>query len=102
MISLHYADDILLFVPEDSRSLVSLKLLLYEFEMMTGLKINFHKFFVYNLSRCEEVGTRATTILNCNLGSLSFTYLGLPIKAIFLTRENWQPVIDRVEKRLAT
>ena len=50
LVSLYYTDDTLLLVPGDSRSLICLKLLLYEFEMMTGLKINFHKSFVYNLS----------------------------------------------------
>jgi len=47
---------------------------------MMGLKINFHKSCVYKLSRSEEMGTRAAIILNCEFGSLSLTYLGLPIK----------------------
>ena len=102
MVSLHYADDTLLLMPRDLKSLIFFKLLLHEFEMMMGLKINFHKSFVYNLSRCEEVDTRAATVLNCNLGSLPFTYLELPIKANFLTREDWQPLIKRAENRLAT
>ena len=70
--------------------------------MMAGLKINFHKSYVNNLSRCEEMGMRVASILNCNLGALSFTYLGLPIKATTLTREDWQPLVDRMEKGLAT
>jgi len=52
--------------------------------MMTGLKINFHKLFAYNLSGTVVVGTRVASILNCNLGSLPFTYLGLPIKSPLL------------------
>jgi len=101
IITLHYADDTLLLALGDVRSLIHFKVFLYEFEMMTGLKINFHKSFIYNLSRCEEVGTRATTILNCNLGSLPFMYLGLPIIPTSLTREHWQPLIERIEKKLA-
>jgi len=88
LVSLHYADDTLLLVPGDAKSLTSLKLLLYTYEMMTGLKINFRKSFVYNLSRSEEIGTRAASILNCNLGTLSFTYLGFPIKVTSLSRED--------------
>jgi len=86
-------------VSGDARSLLSLKLL-YEFEMMTRLKINFHKSFVYHLSGSEEVGMRGASILNCNLGSLPFSYLGLPIKSTSLTREDWQPLIERIEKDL--
>jgi len=80
------------------RSFISLKLLLYEFEMITDVKINFYKSFVYNLSGSKEVGTRATNIFNCNLNSLLFTYLGISIKVISLTSEDWQPLIERVEK----
>ena len=100
--SLHYADDTLILVPGDARSLTSLKFLLYAFEMMTGPKINFHKSFVYNLCRCEEVGMSAATILNCYIDTLPFTYLGLPVKMTSLTRKDWQPLIERVEKRLPT
>jgi len=88
LISQHYADDTLLLVSGDAKSLITLKLLLYSFEMMTRLKINFHKSCVYNFSRCEEMGMRAAFILNCNLGALPFTYLGLPIKVTSLTRED--------------
>jgi len=69
---------------------------------MTGFKINFHKSCVYNLSRCEEVGMRAASIPNCNLGSLPFIYLGVPIKVTSFTREDWQPLIERGGKKLAT
>ena len=48
------------------------------------------------------MGTIAATILNCNLSSLPFTYLGLPTKATFITKEDWQPLIERVDNRLAT
>jgi len=53
---------------------------------MTDLKINFHKPFAYNLSRCEEVSMRVATI--CNLDTLPFSYLALPIKITSLTRED--------------
>ena len=86
----------------DAKSLITLKLLLYSFKMMMGLKINFHKSCVYNLCRSEEMGTRAASILNCHFGALPFTYLGLPIKAATLIREDWKPLMDRLEKRFAT
>jgi len=46
------------------------------------------------------VRTRVASILSCNLDSLSFTYLGLLIKLISLTRGDRQPLIERIEKRL--
>ena len=96
IVSLHYTDDTLLLVRGDARSLIYLKLLLYEFEMMIGLKINFHKSFAYNLSKREEVGMRAATVLNCNLGSFPFTCLGLSIKPTTLTKKDWLPLTERI------
>ena len=40
LVSLYYADDTLLLVSGDAKFLITLKLLLYSFEMMTRLKIN--------------------------------------------------------------
>ena len=101
IVSLYYADDAPLHVSGDTKSLICLKSLLYEFEMMTSLKINFQKSLVYNLSRCEELGARDTAILDCNLGSFPFTYLWQPIKVTSLSKEDWQSLIERVEKRLS-
>ena len=43
MAILQYADDTLLCIKHDPEQAVNLKLLLYMFEMMLGLKINFMK-----------------------------------------------------------
>jgi hypothetical protein len=40
---LQYADDTILFIQDDMESARNLKLLLYIFESMSGLKINFEK-----------------------------------------------------------
>nr|XP_018625476.1 uncharacterized protein LOC108944689 [Nicotiana tomentosiformis] len=37
----------------------------------------------------------------CNVGSLPITYLGLPLGASYKDTTVWNPVIERVEKRLA-
>jgi len=87
-VSLYYDDDNLLLVSGDARLLMSLKIILYSFEMMTGSKIKFHKSFVYNLSICDEMGTTSTIIPNCNFDTLSFIYLSLCIEVTSLTRED--------------
>jgi len=79
-VRLYYVDDTLLLAPRDAKSLVTLKFLLSATEMMTGLKINFHKSFIYNLNRDMDIGRRATSILNCKVVSFPFSYLGHPIK----------------------
>ena len=38
--------------------------------------------------------------LNCQIGSFPLTYLGIPLKFGKLCRADWQPLLDRIEKRL--
>ena len=83
-----------------TRSLISLKLILYAYEMMTGLKINFHKSYVFSLSRCDIVSTRVATILNCNLGTVPLIYLRLPIKVTSLTRKISHPLFRELKRSL--
>lgn len=66
-------------VDSSLKSIVNLKILLYYFEWLTGLKINFHKseVFVYGYSQLEKEET--TNMLNCRLGDLPMNYLGIPI-----------------------
>lgn len=42
----------------------------------------------------------ATDILKCPEGKYPLLYLGLPLKTTSLTRSEWQPLIDKVERRL--
>lgn len=50
VVSLQYVDETLLFCSSDDRSIMSLKLLLYGFELASGLKISFDKSSVIVLS----------------------------------------------------
>ena len=36
------------------------------------------------------------------MGSFPFTYLGLPLKPTTLSKMEWQPILDRIDKRLAS
>ena len=100
---LQYADDTIILVQYDEVELANLKFLLMCFENMSGLKINYHKSEVVVLGHPPppEIQNRVANILNCKLGSLPMTYLGLPIADQKLTVEQWsflvQKLADRVE-----
>lgn len=40
------------------------------------------------------------TILGCNVGSLPFSYLGLPLHSKKFKKVDWTPVINRIDKRI--
>lgn len=58
-------DDTLPFVNTIVENISILKLLLYEFELASYLKINFNKSVVYVLDNNELVHTQISSILNC-------------------------------------
>ena len=45
--------------------------------------------------------SQVSGILHCTSGSFPFTYLGLLLKLTTLSNIDWQPLLDRVKKRLA-
>jgi hypothetical protein len=49
-------------------SILNLKLILYCFEWMSGLKINFHKSEVYVFGVDQVEKERIANMLNCTLG----------------------------------
>lgn len=46
---LQYADDTVLFVANDDKQIVATKFILYCFEEMAGLKVNYHKSEIFTL-----------------------------------------------------
>jgi hypothetical protein len=52
---LQYADDTIVFLNNDMEGVVNMKLLLYIYEMMAGLKINFNKSEVMMINNEENL-----------------------------------------------
>jgi hypothetical protein len=57
----------------------NLMFLLYYFENMSGLKINFHKNKVIVVGASKEEGARIANCLNCKEVVLPMKYLGIPV-----------------------
>ena len=74
---LHYADDTLLMMGCDNESIRNMKFILYCFEWMSGLKINYHKSEVVVFG-VEERQQEIANMLNCKLGEFPLNYLGFP------------------------
>eukprot|EP00268_Persea_americana_P028341 TRINITY_DN27528_c0_g1_i1.p1 TRINITY_DN27528_c0_g1~~TRINITY_DN27528_c0_g1_i1.p1 ORF type:complete len:151 (-),score=24.51 TRINITY_DN27528_c0_g1_i1:219-614(-) len=71
------------------------------FQMLSGLKINYGK--------CELIGIRMedthvqllATAFGCRVGWLPTKYLGLPLCLGTTKKHLWDPVVERLEKRLS-
>jgi hypothetical protein len=73
---LQYADDTIVFLKHDVEGTRNMKLLLYMYEMMAGLKINFNKSEVVMINDDDNWGSLYVDIFNCQVGSFPVKYLG--------------------------
>jgi hypothetical protein len=64
------------------------------------LKINLGKLELVPVGDVSNVH-ELTSILGCRVSALPLTYLGLPLGASFKNKSIWNPVVEKIEKRLA-
>jgi hypothetical protein len=74
---IQYADDTILMVEGDDKSITHMNFILYCFEWLSGLNINYHKSEGHTFGMGEEDSWRVTNMLNCQLGKLPMKYLGI-------------------------
>nr|KYP73297.1 Putative ribonuclease H protein At1g65750 family [Cajanus cajan] len=98
---LQYADDTLIIGGASSHNVWAIKSILQIFELVAGLKVNFHKSKLFGFNINIEVLNLMAQFLNCKVGSLPFCYLGLPLGANPHCIKTWEPVISKVKKRLS-
>jgi hypothetical protein len=99
---LQYADDTVIFMALDEQSIVFTKFLLYCFENMSGLKINYQKSEVLFVGGSEEDQTKVAGMLNCNIGHLPMKYLGVWVSNRHMACSDLAYVYQKVEKKLPT
>ena len=68
---LQYADDTVILMDCEDSTIRNMKFLLYCFEWMLGLKINYHKNEVVVFGVLEEEQWRIANMLNCKVGACS-------------------------------
>jgi hypothetical protein len=95
-----YADNTLIIMLADARQLFFLKGLLQSFAMVTGLKVNFRKTFIVPINVPEDKVDILAGTLGCQVVSVPFTYLGLPMGTTKPIVQEFVPLLSRVEKRL--
>ncbi|XP_024311805.1 uncharacterized protein LOC112269369, partial [Brachypodium distachyon] len=96
-----YADYTILLLQDDLEQARDLKFILYIFEKVYGLKINFHKSELYYLGDAALRSSAYSEIFTCSVGDFPFTYLGIHIDVKRPSNAQWKPVEEKVEKRLA-
>jgi hypothetical protein len=83
---LQYADDMVLFIQHTEDDMINLKILLFCYEELSGMKINYMKSEVYIVGLFEQESQRVVDAFNYKLGSFPMKYLGIPINNIRLSK----------------
>lgn len=97
---IQYADDIVIMIDGSDSSIRNLKLILYCFEWLSGLKINFHKSEVFVFGVDQKRKERMANMLNCKLGELPMKHLGIPVRDRHLNMGAFLPISQKMTKRL--
>lgn len=96
---LQFADNTIIFCDNSQSQIRMLRCVLRCFEVVSNLHLNLTKSSLIAVGEIPNLELLATD-LGCRTASLPSTYLGMPLGFNFKQKEVWDPVIDRMRKRL--
>ena len=67
----------------------------------TGLHINYTKSSLIPINISNDRALTIATLLDCKIGVMPFTYLGLPVGTTKPTVQDMMPLVDRVERKMS-
>lgn len=98
---LQYADNTILFVDNNHETAVNLKWILSCFEQVSGMRINYCKSELIPINMEPNEVDPFRNIFGCGIGSFPIKYLGIPLHHDKLMKEDVQPLVDKILKRMA-
>ena len=98
---LQYEDNILIIGDNNCENIIGIKAILYGMTLLLGLKCHFYKSPLVGINISPTWLEDAALRLHCEIGSLPFTYLGLPIGENPRKSSMWQTVLDALRNRLS-
>jgi hypothetical protein len=100
VISLQYADDTIVFSSVEDYHLKNLKCCLVWFECLSGMRINYHKSEIVPINVSSKECIKIARFFSCPLGDFPIKYLGVPLRYEKLRREDIQPLVDKILKKI--
>jgi len=96
-----FADDTIFFCEPSYHNVLVVKAILRSFEVVSGLRVNFHKSVVGSVGISQFDVLVFAKCLNCRQMELPFKYLGTLIGGNPRRIEFWNPVVDKIKTRLS-
>ena len=95
-----FVDNTILFCDASREQLLFIRLALSCFQAFTGLKVNVGKSEILLVRMMNNLAVLAN-ILHCRVGSLPMKYLGMPLGTSFKIVSIWNPILEKMEKKLS-
>ena len=97
-----YADDTILLMPACPHQALIIRGILTKYAQSIGLKINFHKSTLIPINVDAALSAHLAAIFECSIGTMPFTYLGLPLGTSRPTIHDFTPLVSTVERSLSS
>lgn len=97
-----YADDTILVLPTEVDQILKVKKILQDYASSVGLHINFSKSTLVPINISDDLAKELASALQYSLGTMSFTYLGLPMGTTRPFVQDLMPMVTSVERRLSS
>jgi len=98
---LQYANDILFFYKPSYQNVLAVKAILRNFELVSGLRVNFHKSAVGAMGISQLDKCVYSKCLDYQQMELPFKYLGITIGSNPRRIAFWDPIVDKIKSRLS-
>ena len=69
---------------------------------MSGLRVNLRKSTLLGISTHEDLIQNLTVMFRCEMRAWPIKYLGLPLGRNLQKIDFWEPVVNKIAKRLAS
>ena len=97
-----FADDLMVFVEGTKRSIEGALSMFGEFAKWSGLNISIEKSTVFMAGVVEEERSRILRNFPFPEGKLHVRYLGLPLMAKTMSKQDYVPLVERVRSKIST
>lgn len=101
MCHLQYVNDLIILITGGKEDLQIKKIILYSFEVISRLGINSQKTYLVSTWVDQSPKTSLTSTLCCSFGSLSMTYLDMPINGRGHPHHDQEQLIFMIRQQLS-
>lgn len=97
---MQYADDTLFTFSGNSNDIWAVKYILRNFEVLSGLSVNFNKCCLYGMNVDQESLYEMADLLGCRIDHFPINYLGIKVGGNVRKVVDWSFLVDKIRKRL--